>query len=952
MKHPKTAYQALKGLLLASAASFASFAAVAQEGQQAAALEEIVVTGSRIQRTDLVSNSPVSVVSFEEIKNVGTSNIEEFLRDLPQATADVGRNGNNGNDGTATVNLRNLEPERTLVLVNGKRFVPYDAGGLVDLNMIPTSLIERVEVVTGGASAVYGSDAIAGVVNFILKENFEGVEFNTQYGMSEKGDGDVFDISSTVGGNFANGRGNVVFNVGYTKQDPVTQGDRAFSNFALAAADFSPGGSITAPEGVFFTSADDPQQFDSNGNLVPLFQTFNFNPFNLLQVPHKKWTATGLARYEITDDVEYFARMSYGGSRVSTIIAPSGTFFFPFNINYATNPFLNAQARAVLAAEDTAAAGDPTPGDGFVTLSFGRRTVEVGTRDSVYENSSFQFVNGFRGDLGDSYQWEVFGQYGRTLRTQNFLNDLNFTRTQQAVLAVTGSDGNPACSDPSGGCVPANLFGAGNLSDAAAQFIRVNLVENDSSAQWVAGGQITGDLPFTSPGADSPGGFAFGVEYREELASHRPDDIYATGSAIGFGSSSPIKASYTVKEAFVESLVPLVEDAPGADLISLDLGLRVSEYKSTVGTTKNKFNNETYKAGGGWSPVDGFRIRGLYQRAVRAPNLDEIGNPRTPSTGDASVDYCAGTNPVGNAQLTALCIATGVPAVRIGSVQGPIAGQINNYLGGNPGLRPEKSNTYTLGAIFTPEQMPGFELVLDYYRVSVSDAIVNPTEQAILDACYTVELSATAPFCSLISRNPLNGSLIGGTETGVDASKVNAANFRAEGIDFRVAYTVDVGEWGSVDLDLNGTRVFKSIKQDASFLPANNCVGLVGDICSKPDPKWRWLQTTSWNFDNLMLQLRWQYIGKVSRDTVALQGDSPANYAVPTISARHYFDLTGSYQVTDNVSIRGGITNLFDKKPPVVGNDYGGTLENSGNTYPAVYDPIGRSFFLGASASF
>ena len=950
VKNGASLRRSLRAALMASVAGIAATSALAQQVAEDR-LEEIVVTGSRIQRTDLVSNSPVSVLSYEDIKSLGTSNIEEFIRDLPQVVQAVGSSTNNGNAGAATVDLRNLGEERTLVLVNGKRFVSYDTQGLVDLNMIPTSLIQRVEIVTGGASAVYGSDAIAGVVNFILKDNFEGVEIDTQYGISEKGDGDRFDVSTTVGGNFDNGKGNLVLNVGFSDQQQVTQGERDFSNFSLAAADFSAGGSSTAPEGIFITS-NGFQQFNSSGNLVPRFQVFNFNPYNLLQTPHKKWTGTAMGHYAITEDIDYYARLSYAGSRVNTIIAPSGTFFFPFDINYATNPFLNAQARSVLAAEDTAANGDPTPGDGIVTLAFGRRTTEVDTRDSIYENNAFQFVNGFRGDIGESYHWEVFGQYGRTTRTQNFLNDISFSRTQQALLAVRAPNGQIVCQDTSGGCVPANLFGAGNLSAAAAQFIALNLVENDTRGQWVTGAQFTGDLPFTIPAANKPGGFALGAEYRKESGRHRPDDNYAQGNAPGFGSSTPINATYNVKEYFGEALVPLVEDATFAKEISLDTGVRYSDYQSRVLTTSNSFSNTTYKAGGGWAPVQGFKIRGLYQRAARAPNLQELGQPKTPGTGDANTDYCAGTAVNTNASLRALCLATGVPAAFIGRVTGPVSGQINNYTGGNATLQPEKSNTYTLGAVFTPEALPGFELVVDYYKVGVSNAIVAPTEQGILDACYTIERSATGAFCQRIARNPLNGSLLGGTETGVDARRINAAKYKAEGIDFRTGYTFDIGNAGSLALALSGTHVMKSVKQDAAFLAANNCAGLVGDTCLRPDPKWRWSQTTKWDYDALSLQLRWQYLSKVTNDNVALDGVPASAFKVPVIGAEHYFDLTGAYKLNETVAIRAGITNLFDNKPPVVGNDYGGTTENSGNTFPATYDTLGRSYFLGVTASF
>ncbi|RMF10130.1 MAG: TonB-dependent receptor [Alphaproteobacteria bacterium] len=822
----------------------------------------------------------------------------------------------------------------------------FDSFGYVDLGMIPPALVERVEVITGGASAVYGSDAIAGVVNFIMKKDFEGVHFDGQYGVSEKSDGDTYDFSTTMGFNLDNDRGNIVVNASYTEKQAVCQGAREFSEFSLASEDFGPGGSATTPQGTILL--EDFYQFNASGELVPLFEPFNFNPFNLLQAPQKKWTATALGHYRITDSIEAFGRVSFANNQVTTIIAPTGTFFFPFEINL-DNPFLTPQAAALLGTVD----GDDGAVDGRSTVSFGRRLTELGTRDSIYENTAYQFVGGFRGDLADDYQWELFAQYGHTSRTITYANDVSFSRAQQALLAVDDGSGNIVCEDQSGGCAPANLFGEGNLSEEAAQFIRLDLQQIDATSQFVTGGQITGDLPFTVPSAVSPGGFAVGYEYRRESSETRPDDNLVSGNSIGFGSSTPIDAKYDVLEGFAELLVPVVEDAPFVHSLSLELGIRYADYSSKVGSVKNSFTNTSYKMGGEWAPVESLRFRGLYQRAVRAPNINEIGLPKTPSTGDANNDYCAGTNPVGDAALTALCIATGVPAGNIGSVAGPIAGQINNFLGGNPNLQPEKSDTYTFGAVFTPESVPDLTLSVDYYSIKVNDAIVNVTEQATLDACYLYERDPNGFFCQRIARNPLNGALIGGTETGVDVSKVNAGAYKTQGIDFSARYGFDLGnDWGYLNLAILGTRVIHSYKQDAPLFARNDCAGLVGDICERPDPKWRWTQTTTWNYRDLTLQLRWQYIGKLTHDSIKLQGNDPANFVVPVIGDRHYFDLSASYEVNEHFTLRGGVNNLLDSKPPVVGNDYGGTAENSGNTYPATYDPLGRAFFFGATARF
>lgn len=923
------------------------------QGAQGAGYDDqvIIVTGSRIARPDLEAASPVSVVSQETIKLAGSSGVEEYLRDIPQAVAAIGSATNNGNEGAATIDLRNLGEERTLVLVDGKRFVPYDAAGIVDLNMIPPALVERVEVVTGGASAVYGSDAIAGVVNFIMKKDFQGIEADAQYGLTDRGDGRTTQLSLTAGTNFAGGRGNITVNGTYSNQEAVYQGDRSFSQEALAAADFSPGGSFTNAPG-FLDLGPDGYQFTSAGDLTDLganpdaFAPFNFNPYNLLQTPHEKYTATLLANYEISDTLEFYGRASYAQSKVTTIIAPTGTFFFPFDINYTDNPFLSDQARNIIATYDD-------DSDGIVSAAIGRRLTELGTRDSIYENKAWQLVGGLRGDFSDTMHWEVFAQYAKTKRSQDFINDVAYDRLFQAVQATTDGSGNVVCVDPSNGCVPANIFGPGNLSSAAADYIRLDLHEDNRTTQFVTGGFLSGDLPFAVPTASKPGAFVIGFEYRKETSKARPDDNLVAGNSIGFGSSTPIDAQYDVWEGYGEVKLPILSDMSFAQELNLEAGVRYADYKNEIKTlgTGNSYTNWSWKLGGDWKPVDAVRFRVMYQRAVRAPNIEEIGQPLTPSTGDADFDPCAGANPVGNAQLTQLCIDTGVPAANIGSVGGPISGQINNFVGGNPDLVPEKASTWTIGAVLEPSALPGFTATIDYFDIKVEDAILQVPEQSVLDICYDIEQDPDGSFCSLISRSP-TGRLNGDTTVGVDVRRRNIGMLRSRGIDFAVQYRFDLGNVGNLRLAANVTRQLKSDLQFADQLEVNHCVGLVGTTCLRPDPKWRWVQTTTWNKGSLTLQLRWQHLGKLTNDSVAFGDALASDFVVPVIDSYDYFDLSGMFEVTENFALRGGITNLFDKKPPVVGNDYGGTAENSGNTYPATYDPLGRSFFIGATVRF
>jgi outer membrane receptor protein involved in Fe transport len=924
--------------------------------------EELIVTGSRIPRADLTANSPIQVVTAEQLELSHTTNVEEFLRKMPQFAQAIGRNTNNGNDGSATVDLRNLGEERTLVLMDGKRFTPFDAQGFVDLAMIPGALIERVEVITGGASAVYGADAIGGVVNFITKKDFEGVELDTSYGITEEGDGEVYDFNITMGGNIDGGRGNIVFNVNFTNQAKVHQDARPFGVDALDDL-LNPVGSITSPEGSFVdggfpgdtSSNADPDfgygQFDANGNTVDAFTTFNFNPFNLYQVPQKKWTSTFLGRYELTDNVEVFGRGSFANNRIDTLIAPSGTFGEQYSIDYNNNAYLGPDARTRWALVDAAETDPDTQNDGSVEVQIFRRLVEVGSRISQYENTAYQFVGGLRGEVLDTQHWEAFVSYGRTNRQENYLNDTTIAKTQQAMTAVVDPDtGDIVCADQSSGCAPINVFG-GMMSQAGAEFIRTPLVVVDKTSMLIYGGEFGGDIPLTIPLADTPLAYVVGVERREESSSALPDDNFASGQAIGFGADSPIKSEVEVTEIFGEVRVPIVEGVPFIQSLVLEGGYRFSDYTNKVGSIENDFETDTYKFGGEWVPGGGLRLRGMFQRAVRTPSLYEIGFPNTPSTGDLDNDPCEGANPVGNAALTQLCIDTGVPPGSIGSVLSIIVGQINNFVGGKPTLQPEEADTTTVGFVWTPEFLDRLELSVDYYEIDIENVITEVSEQNTVDACYNIEKDASGQFCSLIIRNTLNGGLNGPKAFGVDISRINAGFLTVEGVDFSASYGWDIGA-GVLDLGLVGTYILDNTQQDASFLPEFDCSGLVGNTCLRPSPELVFIQTTRWTQGPVSVQLVWDYIDEVTQDSLVLSGGDPADFALTKLDTQHYFHLSGNYEINDTWVVRAGIDNLLDEDPPIPGNDWGGTTENSGNTFPATYDPLGRKYWFGVKARF
>lgn len=952
---------AMQSVALGAASVAVTFSPIlsAQEAKEAA--EEVVVTGSRIKRPELTSNSPIAIVEAAELKMANTVNPEEFLRDDPRFVAAVGGNTNNGNDGAATVNLRNLGEERTLVLVDGKRFTPYDYQGFVDLSMIPTALIQRVEVVTGGASAVYGSDAIGGVVNFVMKKDFSGVELDVSTGSSFENDAKHHELSLTFGGNLDEGKGNVVASLSYSKQDAVTQGSRKYSEFALDNQ-LKPGGSENHPNGTVYTNVDIPAfgagaeipvQFDDTGALTDDVKIFNFNPYNLLVAPQEKYTATVVGTYKINDTTEFFSRMSFANNRVDTIIAPTGTFFFPYSLNI-DNPYLKSADQAILAGLDAVEDG-AAQNDGLVDIYLGRRLSELGTRDSLYENTTMQLVAGVTGKLFDTYDWEVFAQKGRTARTQNFLNDVDYKKSQQGLLVekdpVTGVI---SCQDPSGGCVPVNYFGPNTITPAMANFIRFNLNENNKTDQLIAGGSVSGATGLTIPSAENPIDFALGFEYREEKALNLPDQNYAAGNSVGFGASSPVDASLKVTETFAEIRVPIVEGLSFAKAITFESAVRFASYENNVvigDSISNSFDNTSYKFGGEWAVNDQLRFRSIFQHAVRAPNLAEIGLPRTSSTGDLNVDYCAEDSALDDPALVQLCHDTGVPVGKVGEFNSIVAGQTNNYIGGNPKLTPEEADTLTVGVVYTAESIP-LSFSLDYYDIEIDNVILNLSEQNIMDGCYLLDKDATGLFCSRIHRSPGNGTLLAGIETGIDASNVNAGSRSTKGLDITVNYVVDLAELGSLDLRFNAVNVLENKQQDADLFPVVDCVGLVGKVCERPDPEWRFTQTASWSKDAFTVALRWQYLSGLTQDAVALGVADAKDYALAKIPACSYFDLFANYEVTENIVLRAGINNLFDKQPPVVGNEYGGTAENSGNTFPATYDPIGRSAFVGVNMHF
>ncbi|MGF1605582.1 MAG: TonB-dependent receptor domain-containing protein [Rhodothalassiaceae bacterium] len=986
-------------------------------------VEEMVVTGSRIQRADLTSNSPVTILGEEEFVFTNTVDGESLLRDLPQTQAATTSVVNNGNAGVATLDLRDLGEVRTLVLLEGRRLLSFDSGGVVDVNQIPVALVERVDTLTGGASATYGSDAIAGVVNYVLTDDFEGVELDGTFQIDEFGDGEQYQTSITVGGNFADGRGNAVITAQYTDRNGIFQSQRPFSEEAFGIGSFgdeelTPLGSATDLDGTFnLPGGGGLVDFEDDGTLTPQTDTFNFNPFNYLQVPNQRWNIFGKGQYEYVNGHEVYAQGHFFNSRVDAILAPSGTFFNAFEVGVGpanANPFLTAQNLAILANPDAIPAinaanagadgsnplcagsltdaafltspttiancgdgilGLDTSGDGIddlgvdldgdgmldpnaaVNFGFGRRTVEVGPRTFENETFAFQFVGGFRGELPLGWTYDLHAQFGRSQLSTPTLNGLSSVRTQDSLSAITDEDGNIVCAPgAAAGCVPGDFFGPGDLSEAAADFIGLDSLVELNTNQTIVNGFIQGDfeaLGIKSPFATSTPGFVFGFEFREEEAESFPDDNLQNGTVVGVGSVQPIDGRFDVIEGFVEVIAPLVQDQPFIYDLKAELAARVSRY-STIGTVA------TYKLGGEYSPIPDIRLRGLFQRAVRAPNIGELFTPQTPGVAPVTTDPCDQDNltsavAAANPELAQLCIATGVPPAAVGFVTPPIVGQAGGIFGGNADLEEETADTFTVGAVIQPEFLPGFALTVDYYSISVTDVITpfGGSGQNVLNNCYFVVQDAASDFCQAIVRDPLTGGLNGNDDIGIQLFLANAAELSTRGFDFGMRYGFDVADFvgqdlGSIDINLNSVFILEQDFTADEVSPTVECEGLYGNTCGEPNPRYRQNLRVTWNYGPASVSTRWRFISRTRFDDFVLSGFDPdSGIAVNEIGSQNYVDLTGVLQVLDFAEIRGGILNLFDNDPPILGTGAGLTADNNANTFPGTYDAIGRRYFVG-----
>lgn len=978
--------KAVRLAVIFGAASATAFAATvkAAEEDAAAKVERIEVTGSRLRSTDLQGFSPVQVIDGKDIDASSVANIQDLLLKNPAfGTPGISRTNSNfstASAGAATIDLRNLGTSRTLVLVNGRRYVTGVPGSMaVDLNTIPAQFIERVEIMTGGASAVYGSDAVAGVVNIILKKEFEGIEFDVQYGESAKGDAEETQIQFTTGVTSTNGKGNVMIHGSYTDQGAVFSKDRARSAvdiysegaFTGKPEDFftprSPYLSGYAPQGRFF-AGDTSYTYNKAGQLVEGFSTngsptreadgFNRNGARTIAIPTERYLFAGRGSYEFADGWTSFVEGTYASSQTSTQLEP-----FPFDTeslypanggqmpiefeSFTVNPndpnsfFRNVVVNPMVPQAIVNAATD-TDGDGLRDIFFSRRLSDVANRGNVADRDTFRIVGGVEGEITDGWYADAYFGYGQTKESQVSSGQVNVLNFRSALEVIPDGQGGVMCRDEiarAQGCVPANVYGANTLSDEAITYISAPGLLATFASQQYAGLNISGEL-FELPAGYV--GIAGGVEYREEFARSEFDPLQQAG--LNAGNAIPrTEGKYDVTEYYTEINVPLLANVFMADQLNLRGAVRFSDY-STVGSTTS------WNVALDWAPIPELRLRAIRAQSVRAPNVDELYSPPSQTFPTGLTDPCLGITNASTGVVADNCrAAPGVQAnidlngeftLNQSDVQG-----VSGYNGGNANLGVEKGKSWTLGFTYSPEGvLSDFDFNVDYFKIEIEDAIVNTPRQFILEQCY----NGDASLCQFITRRPnAQGANSAGSLEYIDSGVTNSGGLATEGIDFVISYSKNLEDFdmaGRLNARLSYTRLLDGYSIP---LPGSDKDVFAGEVGAAED---KFFLTLGYQIGDVSIAWNTTFIGHSYLDDQFLSGYDLAPESVG-VGATTYHDINVSYKPSGSYELYVGLQNAFDKEPaPIISGLDGNSTGTETNA--SVYDPIGRRMYAGVRMKF
>lgn len=982
---------------------------------QAQESQRIEVTGSRIRSVSADSASPLQIITAQEIAQSGAVTLQDLLLKNPAlgslpTFSRTNSNFDNLNSGVAVVDLRNLGEERTLILVNGKRFVSGVPGSSsVDLNSIPTDFIERIEILTGGSSSAYGSDAVAGVINFILKKDFEGLSLDASVGQSDRGDDKKQKFGITWGANAAGGKGNVMLHFGYSKQGAVFSRDRSgleIDNITDSALTGEVGDifkyttpffSSFAPQGRVFFRVVNPafnpalpesstnartiarnRTFDASGNVIPHSSNgpngdgvgatgFNRQAFRTIAIPTSRYTFASKGEFDLAENHRAYLEGTYVATRTSAKLEPfpldsadSGSGLYPasgvgpaeFNVNGTIRP--NPLIPASLLAQFT-----DTDGDGLRDYSFTRRLSEVGARGSQAATDTFRIASGVKGSLFN-WDYDVYGIYGSNKRAQTSGGQYNVNNFRQAMEAIpdvddVDGDGNVTeaiCRDPQAraqGCVPANVFGFNTLTPAARAWIDAPATLRTQVTQRIVGATVSGEPLKLWAG---PLGVAGGVEYRKESSLSEPDALYQRG--LNGSNAIPItEGSFSVKEAFLEGKLPLLKDAPFAQSLAISGAVRGSKY-TTVGSTFS------WNAGVEWALNRSVKMRVTRALSTRAPNIAELFQPPTQDFPQV-IDPCVGVTATATDALAIACRAAPGVNANIAANSGTFTLNQADLQGtsgfdrGNPALQEEKGRSTTIGLVLTPTGIPllrNTTFTADYFKISVADAIVATPRQFILSQCY----GGDASFCEFVARRPAAvGANSAGSLDRVDTAVSNSGGLQTEGLDL-------TGAWqGSIGPGRLSTRVSYTFtkKGDLIPLPGSAADPFAGEVGS---PKHKATFGVGYTWGGWGVNTQFSYLGKQYLDdqwvTQLCVDSTCASNALPksvAIPAKTYADMQLTYTVR-KFQYYFGIDNVFDTKNlrcdtnALIGGENGGCSTGTGTF--AGDDPIGRRYYVGLRASF
>ena len=904
-------------------------------------VEEVVVTGTRIKRRDFESPSPLVTIDREALEFSGQPTLEEYLNQMPQMQPDFGRASNNPGNGTAALNLRGLGPGRTLVLLNGRRVAPSGVGSAVDVNNLPRALVQRVEIITGGASTVYGSDAVAGVVNFITRDDLVGFAADSSYSISEEGDANIFDVNLTWGMDLAGGEGNIAFYASYYDRDPLFASERALSSQPYIDSwegFLFVGGSSSTPEGLVANPpvdlGDGPVRMTFNPDGTPRAydsreDAYNYAPVNYLQVPMTRYSAGLFGSVPVSDAFEAYFEAAFTRNEVLQNLAPV-PLQAVVTVN-TDNPVLTAETRQVF--EDQLAF-EP----GYAGFVFFRRMLELGPRIIDNERDYTRLVAGIRGDLGGGWDVDAWVTWTESDETEGQLNGASRARLLQGLLVDPATG---ACFDPTGGCVPLDMFGAGRLSAEGADFVRLTGVENQASRRQTLASVVASGAPFSTWAG--PVGTAFGLEWRKDEGDYAADPLLFSNDVLGYFPTAPVSGSERVWEAYAEAVVPLLGDASGGQYLGLELGARYSDYE-------NAGSVNTWKAGVDWRPLDTWRLRAMAQRSVRAPNLQELFLEPVASEGSVysrgRFDPCSASNdPVGNGNADK-CVLQGLDPALVGVFEAQDAYPATVVFGGNPNLVPEEADTLTAGFVWTPARVEGLTLAVDWFDMEITDTIGDVDPRTI---CFDT-LNTANLFCDDFRRD--------GTGHVVELTAVtsNRGVLGAEGVDTQVLYVTDLPTWAALpgsgaQLRVNAiwTHMMSNESQDNPVTEIYDCAGYYGwpcaaDVLGRSFPADRVFTTFDYASGRFSGQLTWQWIDSMRNAAPFASADfgyPDPDLAIPSVSSYQYFDLGLGWQATEDLHLRFVVSNLFDKEAPNLADAVGQI-----NTDAGLYDVFGRSYYL------